>query len=214
MNSEYFCLFSHKCHITNDHFSFWYLTADSVFCSRRVWLTPVKTVSWKQRSEPPCRRPTTSPRMSLKPQIPPDQTTSQMLSLSLTARVLCLLTAQTAKRQYPTKRKVLPANTPQSFLSLQPSSVYILIVPHLPTESLRTKKTTTVTRKRKAKRTTWSPRLLFLVILSLMLILEGTTVPQRQKVSQSVLVHQRPAPPQPVMWSVLMTTVRLCLFRL
>lgn len=165
---------------------------------------PVKTVSWRQRSEPPCKRHITSPQMSPKPPTPPDQTTNQTLSLSLTARVLFLLMAQTVKRQYPMKRKVLPANTPWSLLSLRLSSAYIPIVPLLPTESPHTKKTTTVTRKRKAKRTTWSPRLLFPVILSLMLNLEGTTVPQQQK----VLVHQRPAPPPPlVMWSVLMTMV-------
>lgn len=152
-----------------------------------------------------------SPQMSLKPQIPPDLKTNQMLSLSLIARVLSLLMAQTAKHHYPTTRKVLPASTTQSLLSLQPSSVYIRIVPHLHTESLHTKKTTTVTRKRKAKRTTWNPQLLFFVILSLMVILEGSAVLRQMKVSRAVLVHQRRAPPQPLMWSVLMTTVHQCL---
>lgn len=167
---------------------------------------PVKTVSWRQRSEPPCRRPIMSPQMSQKPLIHPDQMTSQTLSLFLTAKVLSLLMAQTVKRQYPTKRKLLPANTTQSLLSLRLSSVYILIVPLLPTESLRTKKITTVIRKRTAKRTTWRPLLLFLVILSLKLILEGTTFPQQQKVP----VRQRPAAPQLVMLNVLMTMVRHC----
>lgn len=193
-------MFIHKYHIP-----FWYLIAQ-VFCSRRVWSTPVRTVSWRQRSEPPFKRRIMSPQMSLNPRIPPDQTTNRMLSLSLTARVPCLLMAQTVKRPYPTKRKFLPANTPQSLLSLRHSSAYIPIVPRLPTENPLTKKTTTVTRRRKARRTTWSPRLLFLVTLSLMLILGGITVPQQQK----VLVHQKPAPPPPVRWSVLMTTVWCC----
>lgn len=164
---------------------------------------PVKTVSWRQRSEPPYRRPTTSPQMPPKPPIPPDQTMNQMQSLSLTARVPSLLMAQTANCQYPTKRKVLPANTPRSLRPLWPSSVYIPIVLLHPTESLRTKKTTTVTRKRRAKRTTWSPQLLVHVILSLTQILEGTTVLQQPK----ALDLPRPAPPKHATWTVLTTMV-------
>lgn len=167
---------------------------------------PVKTVSWRQRSEPPYRRPTTSPQMSPKPPIPPDQMTNRTQSLSLTARAPSPLMDQTAKRQHPTKRKVLPANTPRSLQPLRHSNVYIRIVPPLPTESLRTKKTTTVTRKRRAKRTTWSPRLLVHVTLSPTQILGGTTVPQWQK----ALDRQRPAPPTPVTWTVPMTMVREC----
>lgn len=165
---------------------------------------PVRTVSLRQRSEPPYRRPTTSPQMPPKPQIPPDRTTNRMRSLFLTARVPSLSMAQTTKCQHPTKRKVPPANTPRSLWPLCPSSVCILTVPLPPTESLRTKKTTTVTRKKRAKRTTWSPQLLVLVILKLKQILEGTTVPQRPK----ALDLPRPAPPSPVMWTVLMTMVR------
>lgn len=167
---------------------------------------PVKTVSWRQRSEPPYRRPTTSPQMPLKPPIPPDQTTNRMRSLSLTARVPSLLMAQTVKCQYPTKRKVPPANTPRCLRPLRLSSVYILIVRLPPTESLRTKKTTTVTRKRRAKRTTWSPQRPFLVILSTKQILGGTTVPQHLK----VLDLPRPALPNPATWTVLMTMVHQC----
>lgn len=163
---------------------------------------PVKTVSWRQRSEPPYRRPTTSPQMPPNLPIPPDQTTNQTRSLSLTARVPSLSMAQTAKRRHPTKRKVLSANTLRSLPPLRPSSVYIPIVPLLPTESLHTKKTTTVTRRRRAKRTTWSPQLLVLVILSLKQILEVTTVPQRPK------ALDLPKLPNPVTLTVLTTTVR------
>lgn len=152
--------------------------APSVFCSRRVWLTPVKTASWRQRSEPPYRRPTMTPRMSRNPPIPPDQTTNQTQSLSLTARGPSQLMGQIVKHRHPMKRKVLPVNTPRPLRPLQPSSVYILIVPLLPTESLHTKKITTVTRKRRAKRTTWSPQLLVLAILRPMQTLGETTVPQ------------------------------------
>ncbi len=166
----------------------------------------VKTVSWRQRSEPPYRRLTTSPQMPPKPRIPPDQTTTRMQSLSPTARVPFPLMAQTAKCQRPTKRKVQPANTPRFLQPLQPSSVYIPIVQLPPTESLRTKKTTTVTRKRRAKRTTLSPQLPVLVTLSPKQILEGTTVPKQLK----ALDPPRPAPPNPVMWTVLMTMVRRC----
>lgn len=164
---------------------------------------PARTVSWRRRSEPPYRRPTTSPQMPLKSPIPPDQMTNRMQSLSLTARVPSLSMAQTAKCQYPSKRKLLPANTRRSLRPLRPSSVYIPIVPLLPTESLRTKKTTTVTRKRRVKRTTWSRLLLVLVILSLTQIPEGTTVPQRPK----TLDLPRPAPLKLVTLTVLMTTV-------
>lgn len=153
---------------------------------------PVKTVSWRQRSEPPYRRPTTSPQMPPKLPIPPDQMMNQTQSLSLTAKVPFLLMARTAKCQHRTKRKALPANTPRSRRPLQPSSVYILIVPLLPIENLRTKKTTTVTRRRTVKRTTWSPQLF--VILSLTPTLEVTTVPQRPKAPDL----PRQAPPKPV----------------
>lgn len=167
-------------------------------------MTPVKTVSLRQQSEPPFRRPTTSPQMPRKSLIPPGQMTNQTQSLSLTARVLSLSMARTAKRQYPTKRKVPPANTPRCPRPLQPSSVFIPIVRPPLTESLHTKKTTTVTRKRRAKRTTWSPRLLVLVILSPKQILEGTTAPHQQK----ALDRPGPAPPHPVTMTVLMTMVR------
>lgn len=163
----------------------------------------VKTVSWRQRSEPHYRRPTTSPQMPPKPQIPPDQTMSRTRSLSPTARVPFLSMAQTVKCQYPTRRKVPAVNPLHSFRPLQPSSVCILIVPLPPTESLRTKKTTTVTRKRRAKRTTWSLQPLFLVILSPKQTLAGTTVPQHLK----ALDLQRPAPLNPAAWTVLMTMV-------
>lgn len=189
-----------------NNISFWLLIsiAHSAFSCRRVWSTPVKTVSWRQRSEPLYRRRTTSPQMSQKPLTPHGQMTNQMKSLSLAVRVPSQLTTRTAKRQYPTKRKVLLANTPQFLRSLWPSSVYNPIVPLLPTESLHTKKTTTVTRKRSAKRTTWSPHLLVLVILSLKPIRGGASVPQQQKVP----VPQSPSPPQRVKWRVLKTMVQ------
>lgn len=161
---------------------------------------PVKTVSWRQRYEPPYRRPTTSPQMPPRPLIPSDQMTNRMQSLSLIARVPYLLMAQTAKR------KVLPANTLRPLRPLRPSSVYTPIVPLLPIESLHTKKTTTVTRKRRAKRTTWSPQLLLLVILSLTQILQVTTVSQQTK----ALDLPRLAPPKSVTWTVLTTMVRQC----
>lgn len=166
---------------------------------------PVKTVSWRQQSEPPCRRPTTSPQMPRKLQIPPDQTTNQMQSLSLTVRVPSLLIAQTVKCQYPTKRKVPPANTRRSLWPLQPNSVFILRVQLPPTESLRTKKTIIVTKKRRAKRTTWNPQLLVHVILSPKQTLERTTVPQHLK----MLDLPRPAPSNPATQTVLRTMVHL-----
>lgn len=165
---------------------------------------PAKTVSWRRLSEPPCRRPTTSLQMRPKPPTPPGQTTNQTRSLFLTARVQSPSMAQTAKRPYPTKRKLLPSNTPSSPRPLRLSNVCIPIVQLLPTESLRTKKTTTVTRKRRAKRTTWSPQLLPLVIFTQKQILEGTTVPQQRKAQDL----PRPALPNPVTWTVLMTMVR------
>lgn len=166
---------------------------------------PAKTVSWRQRSEPPYRRPTTSPQMPPKSPIPPrPKTKNPMQSLSLTARVPSLSTAQTAKCQHLTMRKVFPANTPRSRRPMRLSSVSIPIVPLRPTESLHTKKTTTVTRRRRAKRTTWSPQLAALVILSPTPNPEETTVPR----SQRALDHPRPAPPKPVTWTVRTTTVR------
>ena len=163
---------------------------------------PVKTVSWRQRSEPPYRRRTTSPRMLRKPLIPPDPRRNRTQSLSLTARVPSLSTVQTASCQRPMKKKVLPANTPRFLRSLRPSNVYIPIVPPLPIESLQTKKTTTVTRRRRVKRITWSLQLL--VILSLTQTLEETTVPRPQK----ALDLPKATPPKPVTWTVLTTMVR------
>lgn len=151
---------------------------------------PVKTASWRQRSEPPCRRPTMNPQMYLKPLTPLDQRTSQTRSLSLTARDPSQLMAQTVKHQRPLQ-------------PLQRNSVYILIVPLRLTESLRIKKTITVIGRRRAKRTTWSPQLLVPVTLSLIQTLEGTTVPHKLKVSEL----PRSAPPQPVKWRVLMIEV-------
>lgn len=142
---------------------------------------PVKTVSWRQQSEPPYRRHTTSLQMSLKPQIPRDQMTTPMQSLSPTARVPSLWMARTAKCQKHRKRKVQPANTPQPLLPHRLSSVFTRIIHLLATESLRTKKTTTVTRKRRAKRITWSLRLAVLVILPLTQNLQGTPVQQQLK---------------------------------
>lgn len=167
---------------------------------------PVKTVSSRQRSEPPYRRPTTSLRMPPKPRIPRDQMTTQMQSLSLTARVPSLSMAQTVKCLYPTKRKAQPENTHHLLQPLQPSSVCIPIVQPPPTESHRTKKTTTVTRKKRAKRTTWSLQPLVLVLRSLKQIREGTTAQQRLK----ALDLPKPAPPNPVTWTVLTTMVHQC----
>lgn len=163
---------------------------------------PVKTVSWRQQSEPRYRRPTMSPQMPQKPPIPQDQMTNQMRSLSLTARVPSLLMALTARHQPPTKRKVPPANTRRSLCPARPNSVYSPIVRPLPTESLHTKKTTIVTRKKRAKRTIWSLPLLLPVILGLRQILQ-TTVPQHLK----ALDHLRAAAPNPPTLTVLMTTV-------
>lgn len=165
---------------------------------------PAKTASWRQRSEPPYRRPTMSPQMSQMSLTPLDQRTNQMRSLFLTARDPSLWTAQTAKHQHRTKRKVQAANRHSPPRPPQPSSAYIQTVPLLPTESLRTKKTITVTRKRRAKKTTWSPRLLVLIIHSRMQTLGGTTAPHKPKVLEPPL-----SAPQPVMWTVLMTMVRL-----
>lgn len=162
----------------------------------------VKTVSWRQQSEHRYRRPTMSPQMPQKPPIPPDQMTNRTRSLSLTARVPSLSTALTARHQPPTKRKVPPANTRLSLCPARPSSVYSPIVRPLPTESLRTKKTTIVTRKRRAKRTIWSLQLLLPVILGLRQILQ-TTVPQHLK----ALDHLRAAAPNPPTLTVLMTMV-------
>lgn len=165
---------------------------------------PVKTVSWRQRSELPYKRPTTSPQMFPIPPTLPDQTMTRTQSLSLTARGPFLLMAQTARRRHPTKRKVRAANTRRLRRRLQPSRAFIPIVPLLLTENRRTKKTTTVTRKRRAKRTTWSRRPLVLVILSLIQTLVGTTVPHCPRAREL----RRSAPPQPVMWTVLRTMVR------
>lgn len=134
-----------------------------------------------------------SPQMLPKPPTLQDQTTNQMQRLSLTVRVPSHLMAQTVKCHYPRKRSVRSANTPRLFLLLQPSSVSTLIVRLPPTESLLTKKIITVTRKKKAKRTTWSPQLLVHVILGLKQILEGTIVHQELH----VLDLRRPAPPKP-----------------
>lgn len=139
-----------------------------LFCRfRKVWLTPVKIVSWRQRSGPPYRRLTTSPQMPQTLLILPDRMTSPTLSLSLTARVPFLSTVRIMKRQYRRKRRARAASTPLSFLLPPLSSACIRTVRLPPTENRRTKKTTTVTRRRRAKRTTWSPRLLVLFIQSL-----------------------------------------------
>lgn len=174
--------------------------ADCVYCFRRVLLMPVKTASWRRQSEPPYRRPTMSPQMSLTPLTPPDQRTNPMQSRFLTARDPSLSMAQTVKHRHRTKRKVQPANRRRR---PQPSSAYIQTVPLLPTESLHTKKTITVTRKRRAKKTTWSPRLLVLFIPNRMQTLGGTTAPHKPKVLET-----QASAPQRVTWTVLMTTVR------
>ena len=155
---------------------------------------PVKTVSWRQQSEPPYRRPTTSPQMSLTPQIPRDQMTTPTQSLSPTARVPSLWMSRTVKCQNPRKRKVLPANTRRPLPPPRLSNVFTPIIRLLATESLRTKKTTTVTKKRRAKRTTWSPQLPLLVILHLTQILQGTPVQQQLKTRGL----RKSAPPKPV----------------
>lgn len=168
---------------------------------------PAKTASWRQQSEPLYRRPTTSPQMSLKPQILRVRRTNQTQSLSLTARAPSLLMAQTVKHQYLMKIKLLPPNIPRPPRPPLCSNVYSLIARPPPTESLRTKKTTTVTRKRRVKRTTWSRRPLLPAILRLTQILEGTTVPRQQK----ALGHRRPAAAAtPVTQTVPMTMVRGC----
>lgn len=141
---------------------------------------PVKTASWRQRSEPPYRRPTMTLQMSLKPPTPHDQRMNPKLSLSRTARDPSPLTAQTAKRQRHTKREVLQANTQRVLRSPLPS-VYILIVPLPPTENPRTKRTITATKKRRAKRTTWSPQLLVHFLLLLKQTLEEITAPHKPK---------------------------------
>lgn len=164
---------------------------------------PAKTASWRQQSEPPYRRPTMSPQMSLTSLTHPDQRTNLMQSRFLTARDPSPLMAQTVKHQHRTKRKVQPANRRRRPQPLQPSSAYIQTVPLLPTESLRTKKTITVTRKRRAKKTTWSPHLLVLIILNRMQTLGGITAPHKPKV-----LEPQASAPQPVTWTVLMTTVR------
>lgn len=163
---------------------------------------PVKTVSWKQPSEPPSKRPTTSPLMSLMLLIPLDQTKTRMQSLSLTVRVPSLLMAQTMKHQNPRKREALPVNTPQPLQQPQPNSVFTPTALLLATESPPIKKTIIVTRRRRAKRTTWSPQLLVPVFMTK--ILEGTTVPQQAK----ALGLPHPAAPKLVTWTALMIMVR------
>lgn len=151
---------------------------------------PVKTASWRQRSEPRYRKPTMSPRMSLRPKTPRDQKTIRTRRPSPTAKDPSLSTAQTV-------------NHPRPSLPQRPSNVSNLTAQLLPIESPRTKKTITVTKRRRAKRTIWNLQLQF-VILNLMLTPEGTTVPPQRKVRHL----PRSAPPQPVKWTVPMTMVR------
>lgn len=142
-------------------------------------------------------------QMSTKHPTPPDQRTNPTQSLSRTARDPFLLTAQTVKHQHHTKRKVLQANTHRALWSPPPTSAYIPIVPLPPTENLHTKRTITATKKRRAKRTTWSPQLQVRFILRLKLTLEGITAPLKPKRLQPPA-----SAPQLVMWTVLMTMVR------
>lgn len=172
------------------------------FHCRKVWLTPVKTVSLRQQSGPRYRRPTTSPQVPQMSQIHPDQMTNLMRSPSLTARVQSLSMALTAKRQHATKRKALAANTHRCRWPARPSSVCRPIVCPPPTESLHTKKTITVTRKRRAKRTIWSIQLLLHVPLGLRQILQ-TTAPRHLK----ALDHRRSSAANQPTPTVLMTTV-------
>lgn len=163
---------------------------------------PVKIVSWRQRSGPPYRRLTTSPQMLQMLPTLPDRMTSPMQSLSLTARVPFLLTARIMKCQYRKKRRARAASTPLSFLPPPLSSACIRTVQLPPTENRHTKKITTVTRRRRVKRTTWSPHLLVLFIQSRKWILEETTLVQHlnvQDLQRSVV---------PAMWIALMTTVK------
>lgn len=164
---------------------------------------PVKTVSWRRRSGPRYRRPTTSPQVPQMSQIPPDRTTIRMQSLSLTARVPSRSMARTGRRRPATKKKAPAANTRRCPWPAHPSSVCSPIACPPPTESLRTKRTITVTRKRRAKRTTWSIQRLLPVLLALRQIPQ-TTAPHRPKAPD---LPRSPAANPPTL-TVLMTTVR------
>lgn len=173
------------------------------FHCRKVWLTLVKTVSLRQRSGPRYRRPTTSPQVPQMSQIHPDQMTNLMRSPSLTARVQSLSMALTAKCHPATKRKAPAANTHRCRWPVRPSSVCRPIVCPPPTESLRIKKTITVTRKRRAKRTTWNIQLFLHILLGLRQILQ-TTAPRRPK----ALDHRRSSAANQPTPTVLMTMVQ------
>lgn len=153
-------------------------------------MTPVKTASWRQRSEPRYRKPTTSPRTPPRRRTPRDQKTTPTKRPSPTAKDPSPSTAPTANHRRPSPPR-------------RPSSVSNPTARPLPTESPRTKKTITVTKRRRAKRTIWNLRLQ-LVILNPMPTLEGSTAPHKQKVRHL----PRSAPPRPVRWTVLTTTVR------
>lgn len=143
-----------------------------------------------------------SPQVPQMSQILPDQMTNRMQSLFLTARVRSLSMAQTAKRQAATKRRAPAANTHRCRWPAHPSSVCSPIVCPPPTESLHTKKTITVTRKRRAKRTIWNIQRLPPVLLALRQILQ-TTAPHRLKARD----HRRSSAANQPTLTVLMTMV-------
>lgn len=164
---------------------------------------PAKTASWRRRSEPPYRRPTMTPPMSPKHPTPPAQRTNQTRSLSRTARDPSPLMAQTVKHQRRTKTKVPQANARQTRCSPAPSRVYIRIAPLPPTKNLPTKRTITVTKRRRAKRTTWSLQPEVRFMLRLKLIPEGITAPPKPK-----LLEPPTSAPRLVKRTVLTTMVQ------
>lgn len=143
-----------------------------------------------------------SPQVPQMSQIPPDRMTNRKQSLFLTARVPSLSMALTAKHQPATKKKAPAANTHRCHWPAHPSSVCSPTVCPPPTESLHTKKTITVTRKRRAKRTIWSIQRLPPVLLALRQILQ-TTAPHHLK----ALDHRRSSAANQPMLTVSMTTV-------
>lgn len=143
-----------------------------------------------------------SPQVPQMSQIHPDQMTNLMRSPSLTARVQSLSMVLTAKRHPATKRKAPAANTHRCRWPVRPNSVCRPIVCPPPTESLHTKKTITVTRKRRAKRTIWNIQLLLHVLLGLRQILQ-TTAPRHQKAQD----HRRSSAANQPTPTVLMTMV-------
>lgn len=163
---------------------------------------PVKTVSWRRRSEPRYRRPTTSPQVPQMSQIPPDQMTSRMRSLFPTAMVPSPSTALTAKRRPVTRKKVPAANTCPCRCPAHLSRVCSPIVCPPPTKSLHTRKTITVTRRRRAKRTIWSI-LCLLHVLPALRRTPQTTAPHHLK----ALDHRRSSAAKRPALSALMTTV-------